>query len=211
MTNTIETISDPDAPEQWRNESRSTSGILRFDPTAKGGRVKELIAGGRTFDITTAERRLTERSIREERHNPFRNGKFVPLVLHEGAEDYEQLVADPNLVSAESIAELSKGPIGAMEKKVAQLDKLTVLRRILEVANQEGWATKRLDVLRARIAEVERSDRGPAGPGRPGDPVFSADLDKRESYYPPEGDTRGELAGTGRPGDARAPKTATVG
>lgn len=181
--------------ETWKNEARGPVGVVRVDKLT-GTRV-DLISPGRTVILTAEERRLTEDKVVREVDNPFRNGWLVCTSIAETSEDVARIRSDPNVISKTEIDDLFKANLGPMEKKLAAITSPVALARVLDHANDTGAATKRIDIIKARIAEVgEPPRRDPEGPVMSGsDTGF-----QREGFYPPN-------MGGADPDAARAAKT----
>lgn len=173
-----------DAPEIWKNETRGVIGVRKHDPRNPGGTKVELVRAGGQVVITSDERRLTEEMVRQTVNNPFRNGR---LLLVSGAEDDEELQAikaDPNSISSDEIAKLLDGTLRVMEGRLAKIDAVPTLERILQHADSEGASTRRLQAIRDRISAVG----GPTGLPNAGEgPTMTGTTPSgREKFYPPE-------------------------
>ena len=177
-------MSDDVKLETWVNESKSLIGVLKLDPI-KGTRV-DLVQPGRQILVTPEERRLTEDAVAKQADNPFRNGRFSPTHLVEDAEDVAAIRDNPNVISRGAIDDLLKAPVKTMESRLNAIDSADALQRILDVANEEGAATRKLQSIRDRITAVK-------GPGTkttaPNEPVFAGA--EREPWYPEAGASHG--------------------
>lgn len=174
-----------DAPEIWKNETRGPVGVRKNDPRNPGGTKVELVRPGGQVIISAEERRFTEEMVRLPVNNPFRNGR---LLLVSGADDDPELQAikaDPNSIGREDIdKQLFEGNLKAMQSKLAKIDSIATLQRILDVADTEGASTRRVQAIRDRIAEVGGTTNLPnAGDGPT---MAGATPSGREAFYPPE-------------------------
>jgi hypothetical protein len=66
------TAEDTAFTETWENIATGQNAIVRMD--ARGEEKQEVIAGRRTFMLTTEERLITENEVLQKADNPFKNG-----------------------------------------------------------------------------------------------------------------------------------------
>lgn len=151
-------MSDTDTtvtPEEWRNDTLGKIGIIRFD--RDGREDMEWIPGGRLFFITTPERKANQRAVALPQYDSFTNGSFRAVSgLDAGDPDYATLVNQPDAMTDDEIDGLLDGPIGVYEETVLQITSETTLRRILDKAEAEGAAARRLNLVRDRLQGLDR-------------------------------------------------------
>lgn len=142
-------------PEEWQNATRSKQGIIRFD--RDGREDLEWILGSRVFLITPDERKANQRAVALAAYDGFTNGTFrLVSGLAQTDPDYHKLVAQPDAMTDEQIDQLLDGSMAEFEAAVTQITSETTLRRLLERADAEGAATRRLNLLRDRLQGLDR-------------------------------------------------------
>lgn len=173
-----------DTPEIWKNVSRGPVGVRKNDPRNPGSTKVDLVRPGAQFGISTDERLFTEDMVRLDANNPFRNGRFLLVSGGEDDEALQALKASPNSMSREDIEKLFEGNLKTMQGKLAKMDSVTTLQRVLDVANEDGASTSRVKAIRDRLAQLGAAD----GPPNAGDgPTMSGTTPSgREPFYPPD-------------------------
>lgn len=152
MPDTTETTAKP---EEWRNDTLGKIGIIRFD--RDGREDMDWIPGGRLFFITPDERKANQRAVALPQYDPFTNGSFRAVSgLDEGDPDYAKLVDQPDAMTDDEIDQLLDGGISTFEEVVLQVTSETTLRRILDKAEAEGAAARRLNLVRDRLHGLDR-------------------------------------------------------
>jgi hypothetical protein len=153
-----------DVVETWRSEIRGRMGVIRLGPD--GSQSTELIRGGKQFVISPVERKATQAKAAEGL-DPFLNGQFAAVKLIETDEDYAALQTAGALTDAE-IDDLVDGNFLVAKKAVAEITSIYTLRHLLDVADEKGASSKRLQLFRDRLSELGEATVGTnAGPGRP--------------------------------------------
>lgn len=142
-------------PEEWRNDTLGKVGIIRFD--RDGREDMEWIPGGRVFMISTVERKANQRAVSLPQYDPFTNGSFRAVSgLSQDDPDYARLASQPDAMTDDEIDGLLDGAIGPYEETVLQITSETTLRRILDKAEAEGAAARRLNLVRDRLLGLDR-------------------------------------------------------
>jgi hypothetical protein len=139
--------------EVWQNPTQGTVFVLKMDH--RGDLVKyEQVDAGRKFYITTEERRLNMEKAANESQDVFRNGTLQPIRLIGDDEESRELAANPNVMAASDMSELLKGHYKTFESKLAQIQNISTLERLLSVAYEDDVSVKRVELVKLRIAEV---------------------------------------------------------
>lgn len=169
-----------DVPEIWKNETRGKVGVRKYDPRTPGATRVELVAAGGQVLLSPEERRLTEEMVRKPVDNPFRNGRLVPIQIAEDAEDVQAIRTDPNTITRGEIDKLFEGSLRQLESRLAKIDSPAALQRILDVANDEGASTRRVQAIRDRLTAAGGTVTGD-------EPVTAgATPSGRDPWYPPQ-------------------------
>jgi hypothetical protein len=162
----VETDAEAQQLEAWLNAGKSRVFINRYD--AKGKIRQELIAPGKTFHLSTAERRLNQEMAANEKLDLFRNGMLQPVRLIEGTEDAQALTENPNLLQQGEEESIFKLHWRTFEKRIAEIDNITTLERILEAATGDA-TVRQINQIKARLLELtpapEEMIRPDAGTG----------------------------------------------
>jgi hypothetical protein len=147
----------PTAPdlETWENITDSRYVLRKFN--ARGDLADELIAGRKTFHLTTQERHINSEMVAASEQDPFKNGMFSPVRLLDGTEDADEIASNPNLISESEMAELVNGKVDPLRKRIGEINNAVVLRRFLEVAEASDSRVTTLKAIKERIDEVDPS------------------------------------------------------
>lgn len=145
--------------ERWRSASQTRHVIRRI---TGDGLKDQIIKGDTEFMVSPEERVLNQSECRPE-YDPFTNGSFEPVLLVEGVEDLHRFTGSANVITQTEIDEL----IGGLHwktaaKRLAELDSPVALRRVLTAALDGDAGQKRIDQIRARLAEVAPHETQPS-------------------------------------------------
>lgn len=138
--------------ETWQNIGRARYVLKKF--SAKGDLVGEIIAGGRKFHVTTRERHINSEMTANSSLDPFSNGMFAPVKLLDSTDDLEQIASNPNLIGEDEMADLVKGKIDVLRKRLPEISNTIVLDRLLEVAKAQDATVGKVDAIEKRIEEL---------------------------------------------------------
>lgn len=139
--------------ETWQNATKGRVAVVQHDP--KGGFRQTLVKGGGTIAISTEERVLNNDMAANEKLDVFKNGTMVPVRLIDGTEDLASIQSNPNLKSEGDLRDMFALQWKKFESEVGQIDNVTTLYRMREIA-QEGDATVRqVNVIEARLADID--------------------------------------------------------
>lgn len=144
--------SGPDDLETWENVSRSRFVLKKFSQT--GALTGQMIKGGAKFHVSTKERQINQEIAATKKLDPFLNGTFSPVRLLETTEDAEEIASNPNTIGEEEIVKLVKGPVAALRSRLAEMENLITIERVLEVAKGADVTVSKLEAIEARITEV---------------------------------------------------------
>jgi hypothetical protein len=153
----------PDELETWKNPTEGRVWINRLDH--RGELVKvEVIGGGRTFHISSQERKLNQEMAYNADLDIFLNGTLTPLRLIEGSEDAAAFAANPNLLSEDDMRGLVKpgrGPAkattDAFVDRLATIKNPATLERLLSLAREEDAPLSRVEAIQGRLRELSGS------------------------------------------------------
>lgn len=139
--------------ETWKNATLGRVAVAKID--RRGDIDHELVSGGGKILLTTDERIMNQEMAANDELDVFKNGTMVPVRLLDTTEDAAEIASNPNLKSEEDLRNMFKLQWKKFETECATLSNLTTLLRLKEIA-QEGDATVRqVNVIEARIAEVD--------------------------------------------------------
>lgn len=150
------TITDEDKKfvETWESIARYQNGVIKLD--IRGDLTQEVIHGGRKFMITTEERLLTQDRIVEDKHDPFLNGAFRPIVVP----DNVTATTNPNALSDDEIFQIFVASDIAFEEWLKTLDSPATLGRMVDMAEEsDELSMKRFKAIKARLLELKPQAR----------------------------------------------------
>jgi hypothetical protein len=129
--------------ETWENVGVGVNYIIREN--RRGDSEYAEVKGDRQFKLSTYDRMLTEDSIVDHRHNPFRNGSFRPIIVPEDV----SIDSNPNAMSNDEIKSLFKASDTAWNEWMEQIDAPATLKRMIDMANngEEDLSVRRLRQL----------------------------------------------------------------
>lgn len=143
------TREDREFVEEWENISAPTYGILRFD--VRGDIQQQVISGRRTFQITTAERKITQDRILRREDDPFQNGAFRPVIVP----DSVTVDTNPNARSDDELRSILVSSDVAWDGWMEVLDSPETLTRMMDLAGEvDGVSLKRYKQVAARLMDV---------------------------------------------------------
>lgn len=138
--------------ELWQNIGRSRFVLKKF--SAKGDLVGEIVNGGRKFHVSTRERHINSELAANDKLDPFSNGMFTPVKLLDSTDDLEQIASNPNLMGESDMADLVKGRVDALRKRIGEVGNDVVLERLLEVAKENDASIGKVEAIEARLADL---------------------------------------------------------
>lgn len=148
---------DENQPEQWRNTTRSTVGIARFN--ADGTHTIDSIGGDETFYISTADRQRNESIVRDPaRKSPFRNGFLIPVDLPGDVPERDFLITNPANVTNDEIAELLDAPVADFETYVKSVTSTTLMHRIHSAVREADAGPRRSKAARDRLKQLDSTN-----------------------------------------------------
>lgn len=148
------TDQDTDFVETWENVASQQNAIWKLD--RRGDERQEVVAGRRTFMLTTQDRIITQDKILERKDDPFLNGSFRPIIVP----DNITVETNPNAVSDDEIMKMFSVGDVAWEGILETIDSVGTLRRMLDLADEaEALTLKRYRQVEARLVTVRPSNR----------------------------------------------------
>lgn len=157
-------MSSTETSETWKNVSKGTVVVWTLDH--KGHLEDNLVRGGNSITLTTAERKKNEGRARKLENSPFRNGLLQPteetLKLLDGSDDYESIALNPNHISESEMEGLFKLPVERFRSRLSEITNVVALGRLQELAEGEDSpaTVPQLRALAARRDEVDPSFQG---------------------------------------------------
>jgi hypothetical protein len=134
--------------ETWESVSESLHFIIRFGPMNEPNH--EPVAGQRKFQITTAERVVTQSKVVDPANDPFLNGSFRPLIVPSSI----SVETNPNALSDDDIRRIFVSSDVAWDEYMKVLDAAATLRRMLDLAEDSDLAIRRYRELEQKLAEL---------------------------------------------------------
>lgn len=148
-----------DELETWKNPTAGRVWINRLNHRNELDKV-EVIAGGRTFHISSQERKLNQEMAYSPDLDLFANGTLTPVRLIEGSEDAREFAANPNLLTEDDMRGLvkkTKGATDAFVERLATIKNPATLERLLSLAREEDAPLSRVEAIQSRLGEVSSS------------------------------------------------------
>ncbi len=148
-----------DELETWKNPTEGRVWINRLNHRGELDKV-EVVAGGRTFHISSHERKLNQEMAYNSDLDIFANGTLAPVRLIEGSDDAREFAANPNLLTEDDMRGLvrkSKGTTDAFVERLATIKNPATLERLLTLARDEDAPLSRVEAIQARLGEVSNS------------------------------------------------------
>jgi hypothetical protein len=139
--------------EKWESNTQATIYVNKFDPARPGAFVQERVRPGRSFLITSEERKLlnSDRVI-EEKNDPFKNGMLRPVkgdAVKMAREEEQKIQQRANETAAPNPNHMSDEELGALfnirnfkrfEKAVGEITSQAVLNRLLILSEDEQYS-----------------------------------------------------------------------
>lgn len=138
--------------ETWKNATLGRVVLKKYNQ--RGELSDEMMPGGKVFHIKPAERRINQEMAALPELDMFQNGQLTPVRLIDTEEDAKEIASNPNLLSESEMRDLFKGHWKTFESKVSEVSNLTTLERLLQVANEVDAKVRQVEVIQARIAEI---------------------------------------------------------
>lgn len=179
--------------ETWENVSPGVNYIVREN--RRGDEEYLAVSGFRKFKLSTYDRMLTEDKIQDERHNPFKNGSFRPVIVPEDI----TIESNPNAMSEEDIRRLFTASDIAWGEYMEVIDSPSTLQRMIDIANNGE-----VDLSVRRLRQLESMRERYTSHGKPVLAQTDPALDRiRGSESEPP-------AAAAKRGPGRPPKSASV-
>jgi hypothetical protein len=138
--------------ETWENVAQGINYIIREN--RRGDEVYEPVAGSRKFKLSTYDRMLTEDKIADQRHNPFTNGSFRPVIVPADI----TIETNPNAMSDDDIRRLFAASDAAWEAYMDVIDSPATLLRMATLAEDSEITLKRLRRIEALTSELQHAN-----------------------------------------------------
>lgn len=139
--------------ETWENTGNSRVVLKKYSHA--GELVDEMLNGRRKVMLTPQERRINQELAANKALDPFSNGILAPVRLIETAEDLEDITSNPNLMSETDMRDLLKGHFKKLEARLTEVDSEPILRRLLEIAQEEDVTLGKVTAIEARLAQFQ--------------------------------------------------------
>lgn len=128
----------PNVPQEiWENVSNGMCYVQKFDRF--GNTLSEGIAPGMKVTISTDDRKSNEIRVADHRFNTFRNGTLMPVAI-EGADDKDELAANPNLLSEAEMRALFRTKAETFHERLNAIENLGTLNRLAAFAQDDDSA-----------------------------------------------------------------------
>ena len=122
------------AVEHWKNATKSTAYVLKFDRFQNV--ISEVVNGGRTVTLTKEEREMNQERAANNSLDIFANGMLTPVRLVD-PEDEKSFASNPNLLGEEELREMLKLSRAAFQKKIDAISTVYPLLRLQQLAEEE--------------------------------------------------------------------------
>lgn len=146
--------------EEWENISTPIHSIIKFD--VQGAEQHHIIEGPRHFQLSTAERKVTQNRILQKKDDPFLNGAFRPVIVP----DSVNIESNPNALSEAEIKSILVSSPVAWEEWMKVIDSPDTIARMMAIADQDENITyrrvKQLSELLAAVrpqTQIRNKDR----------------------------------------------------
>jgi hypothetical protein len=142
--------------ETWENVAVGVNYIIREN--RRGDNEYFEVKGNRQFKLSSYDRMLTEDSIVDHKHNPFRNGAFRPIIVPEDV----SIESNPNAMSNDDIKSLFRSSETAWDEWMDLIDSPATLKRMIDMANngEEDLSVRRLRQLESMYEQYTNTNNG---------------------------------------------------
>lgn len=138
--------------ESWKSAVKGQIIVRQFDVQGKLRGVT--IPPGRTFHISSQERRINQELAANEELDVFQNGMLQPVRLIEDTAEAQEIASNPNFLSDSDLTALVKSHANRVASKVSEIKNPVVLHRLLEAAVANDATVSVVQKIKDRIAEV---------------------------------------------------------
>lgn len=138
--------------ERWKNVTTGTRWFMLQDQF--GRPVDKVIRPGQTVEVDPEVRRMNSDAAAGPDLDIFRNGDLQPVRLIEGHEDVAAVTANPNTRGEAELEAMFGLHWKKFEAEVSAITNLTLLNRLLDIATEQNSTVRQVEVIKARIAEV---------------------------------------------------------
>lgn len=147
-------MADPETREIWTNSNRGEVFIKKFD--YQGKEVTESIPHKGKVALTFKERKMNQDYAYSKAQDLFTNGTLTPVKLFDDVPDYEELAANPSLISDSDMQDLFKLTAPQFKKKLKEIDNVRVLEKIAELSDNEDLnaSVPQQKAIEARLDEL---------------------------------------------------------
>lgn len=144
--------------EEW---SSTIAGEVYVKVTRGNEIIDQRVPSGGTVLLSTEDRQLNQRLAYSPDADVFSDGTLVPVVLLDTAEDYEDIKANPNLMSIPEMKELLNMNTNAFKKAIKDISSLRTLHLIRGFAEEDDTTSNAmLKAIKDRLSEVQPSPNG---------------------------------------------------
>lgn len=117
-----------------------------------GVETEEMVEGFRTLHISEADRKLNQERAASDDLDVFKNGMLSPIRLGDSAAEFAD---NPNHLTESDMRELVKAHPKTFAKRISEITNPVLIGRLLEVAREEDCTMSRLELLQARMEDVD--------------------------------------------------------
>lgn len=140
--------------ETWVSGIKGRYMIYRNTPA---GTSTETVYGGSTFMITPEDRAFNSSKC-QPGQDPFSNGVFSPVTLTDDSSPTYKLAESPNRITDDDIdAMIADNDADAVAERVAQIDSVPAITRVISRALEAKCGPGRLAIFRSRLTELDPS------------------------------------------------------
>lgn len=135
------------AQEIWKNATEAQVVIVKHGPN--GTTRHELVIGGRTFTLSTDERRMNQNLAYDPVQDIFSNGMLQPVKLPEEAS--EEVLGNPNHIGDDELPKFFKLHYRTFNKRLDEITNTAVLHRLLNIGPGHDATVRQMEQIQARL------------------------------------------------------------
>lgn len=139
--------------ETWKNASNAFVAVTKLDP--RGQEKTEIIESGKTFSLTSEERRINQDRCIEVANDFFKNGMLMPIRLLDGDEEVAELASSANLMSDSELQDLFGQHWRTFEKRINEISSTVTLQRMLDLSEKVDATHKQVTTIQSRMFALD--------------------------------------------------------
>lgn len=139
--------------EVWKNNTQGLHGVVKLD--RQGNLVHEMIASGKSVQITRDERIMNQERAANLKLDVFSNGTLTPVRILDEA-DQREFASNPNMMTDSDLKVLFKLNTNTFKARIASIDNVYTLNHLLQLSEDESLSVTvaKLKAINDRLVEV---------------------------------------------------------